>query len=614
MGREISSIEVVRERMVDRVLVVLSIVMVPGVLLSWSRALLIGVKPVMFFHAAVAVILCVCALLRAHISFGVKITLLVVTFFVLGTVGLITFGLVGLGGHLLIILIVMTTAFLGKRQGWLALGISGCAATGVAVCVSTGVVQFDFDILAYSLSPVTWAVSVIGIIIFSAVTVTVLASIHDALLDAVVSLRKQAVELAAARDQAESANRAKSTFIGRMSHELRTPLNAILGFTQIMTGDRTFSSKHKGNLEVINNSGENLLRLINDVLEMSRIEAGQARLNPVGFNLHRLLDGLEGMFRLRAEEKDLQLVHHKDPSLPQQVRTDEAKLLKVLINLLDNAIKFTEKGGVTLRGAYRAESHRLFFEVEDTGPGISPEDMESLFEAFVQPDVGNLAQEGLGLGLPISQQYVRLMDGEITVSGKEGQGSIFKFDVQIELAKHMGTGVKQEELDRIAALAPTEDALTPAAEANWEEIELPSDLYSSLVSAVEAHNITNLRDVLDRLRDEAPDLAEHLSKLARQFDMDGIKAVLEEINQMASRDSESTSREILTPETLSVLPKDWRSGLVDAASRADAEDVLNYVQQIDKEHADIVRELTNLVHNFRFDRIVELAQVREDPS
>ena len=292
-----------------------------------------------------------------------------------------------------------------------------------------------------------------------------------------------------------------------------------------MTDDRTVSAKHKGNLDIINSSGENLLRLINDVLEMSRIEAGLTRLNSVDFDLHRLLDGLEGMFRLRAEEKDLQLACHKDPGLSRQVRTDEAKLLKVLINLLDNAIKFTDKGGVTLRAAYRLESHRLFFEVEDSGPSIAPEDMENLFEAFVQLDVDYLAQEGLGLGLPISQQYVRLMDGEITVSSQVGQGSIFKFDVQIELAEHLEADVEQEE-----------------------------------------------------------------------------------INQMAARDSASAPRELLTPQALSVLPGDWRAGLLDAASRAETEEILNLVQQIEEEHADLARELTDLVHNFRFDRIVELAQ------
>ena len=312
-------------------------------------------------------------------------------------------------------------------------------------------------------------------------------------------------ELFKAKQSAEGANRAKSTFIGRMSHELRTPLNAILGFTQVITGDRTVSAKHKENLEAINSSGENLLRLINDVLEMSRIEAGLARLNPVGFDLHRLLDGLEGMFRLRAEEKDLQLVCHKDPSLSQHVCTDEAKLLKVLINLLDNAIKFTEKGGVTLRGAYRTEGHRLFFEVEDSGPGIAPEDAENLFAPFVQPDVGNLAQEGLGLGLPISQQYVRLMDGEITVSSQVGQGATFKFDVQIET-----TG--QENTIQPASTDSESEMLRPEALSG-----LPADWLSGLLQAASVADTEAALKLLQQIEAEHADLARALTVLTHNF-------------------------------------------------------------------------------------------------
>ncbi len=256
---------------------------------------------------------------------------------------------------------------------------------------------------------------------------------------------QEMLERERAKQSAEGANRAKSTFMGRMSHELRTPLNAILGFTQIMTRDQTVSNKNKERLKTINSSSEHLLRLINDVLEMSSIEAGRTGLNPVSFDLHHLIDGLDGMFRLRAEEKDLQLICHKSPRLPRQVHTDEAKLLKVLINLLDNAIKFTEKGSVTLNAA--CDGQRLSFEVEDSGSGIDPADMENLFEAFVQPDVGFLAQEGLGLGLPICQEYVRLMDGEITVSSQVGQGATFKFDVQTEQIEHLNAdadGLGQE--------------------------------------------------------------------------------------------------------------------------------------------------------------------------
>jgi hypothetical protein len=169
---EITSIEIVRERMVDRVLVALSIVIIPAIALSWARVPLIGVKPVIYFHAFVAVILCGSSLARKRLSFRAKLTLLIVTNFILGLAGLVSFGQVGLGGHILMLLVVMTTAFLGTREGWVALGISGIASAGVALAVTTGVLEFDFDILAYALSPVTWTVSVIGVLIFSGIALT----------------------------------------------------------------------------------------------------------------------------------------------------------------------------------------------------------------------------------------------------------------------------------------------------------------------------------------------------------------------------------------------------------------------------------------------------------
>ncbi|BAY65429.1 multi-sensor hybrid histidine kinase [Calothrix brevissima NIES-22] len=236
---------------------------------------------------------------------------------------------------------------------------------------------------------------------------------------------------------AERANRAKSKFLANMSHELRTPLNAILGFTQVMSNDNSLSAENKENLAIINRAGEHLLNLINDILEMSKIEAGKTSLNIKSFDLIRLLTSLEEMFGLRAAAKDLRLVFEYAPNLPRYVQTDESKLRQILLNLLGNAIKFTRKGNVIVRvsgGTLEDRDLRLYFEVEDTGPGIDPQEIHLLFEAFGQTETGRQSQQGTGLGLTISRKYIQMLGGDITVTSNPGEGSKFTFDIQISPA------------------------------------------------------------------------------------------------------------------------------------------------------------------------------------
>jgi signal transduction histidine kinase/CHASE2 domain-containing sensor protein/FixJ family two-component response regulator len=249
---------------------------------------------------------------------------------------------------------------------------------------------------------------------------------------------QQAKEIAVREaTRSADASRAKSEFLANMSHELRTPLNAILGFTELMSHDPYLNQEHQEFLNIINSSGQHLLALINDVLEMSKIEAGRAKLHESSFDLYHLLDSLEEMMRGKATTKQLTLVFDRPADIPQYLTTDAGKLRQVLLNLLDNAIKFTQQGKVTLR--VRVEKNLadssakpciLHFEVEDSGSGIAPEEIENLFQPFVQTATGQKSHEGTGLGLTISQKFINLMGGDIQVDSIVNQGSRFTFNIQ----------------------------------------------------------------------------------------------------------------------------------------------------------------------------------------
>ncbi|MGK7943210.1 MAG: PAS domain S-box protein [Microcystaceae cyanobacterium] len=273
---------------------------------------------------------------------------------------------------------------------------------------------------------------------------------------AIAKVRSNAEEsLKEAKEEADTANRAKSEFLASMSHELRTPLNAILGFTQVMNRDPDLSKEQQQNVAIINRSGEHLLELINDILEMSKIEAGRTIFNPSNFDLYQLLDSLETLLKLKAEKQELQLIFERSADVERYIKTDEAKLRQVLLNLLGNALKFTTEGGIILRVKQGSQPNTLFFEVEDTGYGIAEGEIDKLFEAFGQTETGRKAQQGTGLGLPISQKFIQLMGGEIKVSSTVGEGTIFSFQICIE--KVSEKMIKQEKnFPKVIGLAPNQ--------------------------------------------------------------------------------------------------------------------------------------------------------------
>ncbi|MEI7611755.1 MAG: ATP-binding protein [Betaproteobacteria bacterium] len=266
-------------------------------------------------------------------------------------------------------------------------------------------------------------------------------------------VRQRTEELTVARDAAESANRTKSAFLANMSHELRTPLNAVIGFSQLMDKDPALMPNQRRNAEIINSSGNHLLTLINDILELSKIESGKKELHAESVDLTKLLEQIADMLRLRAEQKGIQLALVMK-GLPPDIYVDPVILRQVLLNLLSNAVKFTTVGKVSLLvNGLETETGevRLIFNVIDTGVGIHDEDLTRIFQPFEQ--AGGFNQEGTGLGLTISQQYVRMMGGELKVESEIGKGSVFSFSIVVPVCRFELRPTKPTR-ERIVAIAP----------------------------------------------------------------------------------------------------------------------------------------------------------------
>ncbi|MEO8890198.1 MAG: urea ABC transporter substrate-binding protein [Coleofasciculaceae cyanobacterium] len=494
-----------------------------------------------------------------------------------------------------------------------------------------------------------------------------------------IAERKQTeIVLQKAKEAAEVANRAKSELLSKMSHELRTPLNAILGFTQVLTRDNSLNWEQQEHLEVINRSGEHLLNLINDVLDMTKIESGRTSFNETSFDLYSLLDSLEEMLQLKAKSKGLQLIFKRLSDVPQYVQTDQGKLRQVLINLLGNALKFTQEGSVILRVSLlepeqinhqiedssttsSIEFMKIQLEVEDTGFGIAPGEMHSLFEAFVQTESGRKCQEGTGLGLSISQQFIELMGGKITVNSILNQGTTFKVEIPIKLAATVDIEAQQPQ-QKVIGLEPgqplyrilvVEDRwensqlliklLTPlgfevrAAENGlegvalwkswepdliWMDMRMPvMDGYeatkqiksqlkgqATVIIALTASALEEERSIIlsagcDDFMRKPFQVSVLFEKLAQHL---GVRYIYEPISfnlPLLKANSEE-----LTTDSLTIMSEQWQQELYQAALSAHAKLIFQLIRQIPEQNQALASALTDLVNNFQFAQIIDLIQ------
>jgi len=319
-----------------------------------------------------------------------------------------------------------------------------------------------------------------------------------------------------ARIEAENANRAKSAFLANMSHELRTPLNGILGYAQILGRDKSLNAKQKEGIDIIQRSGDYLLTLISDVLELSKIEAGKVEIYPIDFHFTEFLQEITGFFQMRAKLKGIAFIYEPLSHLPIGIRADEKRLRQILMNLLSNAIKFTKKGGITLKVGYH--DRKIRFQVEDTGIGIASDELEKIFLPFQQAGDQNAQIEGTGLGLAITKKLVGMMGGELHVDSTLLHGSTFWFALELPDVSDLIKSEKREQGVIIGyqtsdllkqgvaegTASPQTDLMVLVIDDKWENrsvlVNLLTPLGFEMLEAIDG------KDGLDKVREKRPDL------------------------------------------------------------------------------------------------------------
>ena len=489
------------------------------------------------------------------------------------------------------------------------------------------------------------------------------------------------ISLQETKNQAEAASRAKSEFLANMSHELRTPMNAILGFSQILQQELSHNESYSKYLGIIARSGEHLLGLINDVLEMAKIESGRSHLTLKDINLRQLITTVTQMFNLRVEEKDLTLELDISPNLPYSIKADEGKLRQILINLMSNAVKYTSEGKIIVR-AYPISfimnpssdmadpvmqniTTGIHIDVQDTGAGIHPMELDLLFQAFEQTHSGRSGEGGTGLGLAITQKFAQLMGGQVNVTSHVGSGSTFSLEIPVEIILE---SCPSENLQKIYRIDHTENdrllfkkILIVDNDANnrlllttmlepfdfqirqaqggreaidlfsiWnpdiilmdmrmpdmdgytatKNIRLLSKQYQPIIIALTSDVFHNHREKImqsgcNELLYKPFSNVDLLKVLSRHL---GISLVKVDYQKIEEKTQSSPSNSINLDE-LATISHDWWVSLQTASIRGSDEQIIKLASELDPSHASFASSLKKWAEDFRFDKISNLIQL-----
>ncbi len=480
--------------------------------------------------------------------------------------------------------------------------------------------------------------------------------------------RTEAIILKAWQD-AEHANKAKSVFLANMSHEIRTPLNAIIGFSQLMNRDKLLSEAQKEYNNSIIRAGEHLLALINDILELSKMEAGRLELNSRNVDLKALLADIQMMFKGPAQSKHLRFIFETSPELPRFIIVDENKLRRIFINLISNAIKFTDEGGVAVRIRMDNTSRNknmLVAEIQDSGPGIAENESAKLFKHFVQTSTGINKSSGSGLGLALSRELALLMGGDISFVSETGKGSVFTFQVEVKIGEAVAIpsiinrrviGIenqvkkyrilvvddKEENLQVVVNLLnlvgfETNEAFNGqeaiAKFETWNPHLILMDMRMPVMDGYEATRLIKLTEKGKRtpiialsassFNDEwqksiSLGMQGHIRKPFRESeffgiigDVLGIRFIYEEELPSAADEYfiDTIDNEVIS-KNITKLPNDLVLQMRNALSVADLDLLIELINRIDTDNSDLARHLLTLANNYDYDFLKQLLCLKE---